>query len=406
MAKGKSVWIKWAWVLGAFLVLAAAGWWYVRRRGGEAPSFLTSAVTRDDLIQYVTATGQLNPITNAQVGSQISGTITKLYVDYNAAVTAGQLVAEIDPSIYQATVDQAQGDLASAQAGQELARLNEAREKELLASNLVAQSDYDQTVATLHQADATVTMKQAALETARVNLSYCRIYSPADGTVLSRDVDVGQTVAASFSAPLLYLIANDLTKMQIDANVAEADIGNVEPGQPVDFTVDAYPYRTFHGLVQQIRNSYSNVQNVVTYDTVIAVENKDLKLRPGMTASVSIIVAHHENVLKIPNAALRFRPPDSLVAATNAAPAAAAAPPSGQGHKHGQHPFLRTVYVPPGPGQGAKLHPVQIKIGISDGTSTEVVSGLNEGDEVVTGLTVASGGGSGSINPFAAGRRF
>jgi HlyD family secretion protein len=194
--------------------------------------------------------------------------------------------------------------------------------------------------------------------------------------------------------------------------VAEADIGNVAPGQSVNFTVYAYPYRTFHGIVSQIRNSYSNVQNVVTYDTVISVDNKEMKLRPGMTANVSIIVAHHENVLKIPNAALRFRPPETLVAKQEAAPAApsaapAATPAAGEKpHKQHQDPFLRAVYVLPGPGKGDKLLAVQVKIGISDGTSTEVVSGLNEGDEVVTGYALATGGAGQTVNPFAGGRRF
>ncbi len=407
MAKVKSKWIKWAGLLALVLAGTAVGLWYVKRHNNDAPSFLTATVSRDDLIQFVTATGQLNPITNAQVGSQISGTILKLHVDFNSAVTAGQLIAEIDPAIYKANVDSAEGDLANAKATLELARINEAREKQLLDAKLVPPSDYDQMVATLHQAEATVAMKEAAVETSRVNLNYCKIYSPEDGTVISRNVDVGQTVAASLSAPILYQIANDMKTMQIDANVAEADIGNVAREQNVDFSVDAFPYRTFHGMVTQIRNSYSNVQNVVTYDTVIGVDNKDLKLRPGMTANVSIIIAHHENALRIPNAALRFRPPETLIAQTqtNAASPPAAGAPKGTGHKQGQHPSIRTVYVLPGPGKGDKLLPVQIKIGISDGTSTEVVSGLNEGDEVVTGYALKSGA-SQSINPFAGGRRF
>lgn len=405
MARSKSTWIKWAVLLAVVLAGAAAGWWYLKRRSNEAPSFLTASVSRDDLIQFATATGQLNPITNAQVGSQISGTILKLYADFNSAVTGGQLIAEIDPALYKAAVDSAQGDLANAKAGLELARVNETREKQLLDAKLVPPSDEDQSIAALHQAEAMVAMKEAAVETAQVNLHYCKIYSPEDGTVLSRNVDVGQTVAASLSAPILYQIANDMTTMQIDADVAEADIGNVAPKQAVNFTVYAFPYRTFHGIVSQIRNSYSNVQNVVTYDTVISVDNKDLKLRPGMTANVSIIVAHHEDVLKIPNAALRFRPPETSVAKPEAA--AAATPAGGEKpHKHHQDPFTRTVYILPGPGKGDKLLPVQIKIGISDGTSTEVVSGLNEGDEVVTGFSLASAGASTSINPFAGGRRF
>jgi HlyD family secretion protein len=391
-------------VVVAFAI-AFLGWWYIKWRNGEAPTYQTAPVTRDDLIQFVTATGQINPITNAQVGSQISGTVLKLYADFNSAVTGGQLIAEIDPAIYKAAVDSAEGDVASAKAGLELARINEAREKQLLDAKLVPPSDYDQTVATLHQAEATLKMKDATLETAQVNLHYCKIYSPEDGTVISRNVDVGQTVAASLSAPILYQIANDMKTMQIDASVAEADIGNVAPKQTVNFSVDAFPYRTFHGTVSLIRNSFSNVQNVVTYDSVIAVDNKDLKLRPGMTANVSIIVAQRENAMKIPNAALRFRPLDAPPTAK--APPTTSAAPGGQkseGHKQGERQFSRTVYVLP-PGSN-KPQPVQIKIGISDGTSTEVVEGLKDGDQVVTGVVISQASSGQSANPFAGGRRF
>src|SRR5439155_17299392 len=238
-----------------------------------------------------TATGQLNPVTNVQVGCQISGTIQKLFVDFNSPVTQGQVVAQIDAATYQANLLQAEGDLANAKAALELAQINAGRSKDLFTNKLIPQSDYDQTIANLHQAEATVKIKEAAVQKAKVDLERCTIYSPVDGIVISRSVDVGQTVAASLSAPTLFVIANDLTKMQIDANVAEADIGGVEEGQDVDFTVDAFPNRTFHGKVTQVRNAPITVQNVVTYDTVIGVSNADLKLRPGMTANVSIIVA-------------------------------------------------------------------------------------------------------------------
>jgi HlyD family secretion protein len=395
------------WVVFMLVVFAVAvlGWWYIRRRNGETPTYQIAPVSREDLIQFVTATGQINPITNAQVGSQISGTILKLYADFNSTVTGGQLVAEIDPAIYKANVDSAEGDLASAKAALELARINEAREKQLLDAKLVPPSDYDQTVATLHQAEATVTMKEAAVETGRVNLHYCKIYSPEDGTVISRNVDVGQTVAASLSAPVLFQIANDMKTMQIDAAVAEADIGNVAPKETVDFSVDAFPYRTFHGTVSQIRNSYSNVQNVVTYDTVIAVDNKDLKLRPGMTANVSIIITRRENALKIPNAALRFRPLDAPPTAKGPpSPSGAPGGQKGEGHKQGERQFSRTIYVLPAGSN--KPQPVQIKIGISDGTSTEVVDGLKDGDQVVTGVLVTQASSAQSANPFTGGRRF
>ena len=232
----------------------------------------------------------------------------KLYVDYNSNVKAGQVVAEIDPAVFKAAVTQAQGDLASAQAALELAKINAARTQDLVKKQSSAQSDLDQAIATLHQAEANVMIKQGALDKAKTDLDHCTITSPIDGTVISRSVDVGQTVAASLSAPVIFTIANDLAKMQIDTNVAEADVGVIEQGQKVDFTVDAFPNRTFHGDVVQVRNAPTTVQNVVTYDTVIGVNNADLKLKPGMTANVSIIVAQRDNVLKVSNAALRFQP--------------------------------------------------------------------------------------------------
>jgi HlyD family secretion protein len=231
-----------------------------------------------------------------------------LSADWNSPVKAGQVVAQLDPATYQSAVLSAQGDLASSKANLELQQAEAERSAELFSNKLVSASDYDTAIATLHQAAAQVQIKQAALSNAAVNLQRCTIYSPVDGTVISRDVDVGQTVAASLSAPTLFVIANDLTKMQIDANVSEADIGTVAEGQDVEFTVYAFPDGKFTGKVVQIRNSPTTVQNVVTYDTVIGVNNPDLKLRPGMTADASIIIAQHGNVLKIPNAAFRFKP--------------------------------------------------------------------------------------------------
>src|SRR5882724_2214887 len=310
---------KWMVLIAGVIVLAALGFWYIKHRRDSAPQYQTTPVVRGDLTQLVTATGQLNPVTNVQVGCQISGTIAKLYADWNSPVTNGQLVAQIDPSTYQANLHQTEGDLANSQAALELAKVNAMRAQELYETKLIPHSDYDQAMATLHQAEATIQVKQAAVEKARVDLQHCTIYSPVDGMVISRSVDVGQTVAASFNAPVLFAIANDLTKMQIDANVAEADVGGVEEHQNVDFAVDAFPNRTFHGEVVQVRNSPLTVQNVVTYDTVIAVNNPDLKLKPGMTANVSVIIAEHDDVLRVPNSALRFHPPESGPS-TNAVP--------------------------------------------------------------------------------------
>jgi HlyD family secretion protein len=398
-------WKRWAWIVGIVLLIGL-GVWYVKFRNDNAPQYITAAVTRGDITNIVTAAGQLNPVTNVQVGCQVSGTIAELFADFNSPVTNGQVVALIDPRIYQANLHSAEGDLANAQAALELAAINEKRSKELLANRLIPQSDYDQAVATLHQAQATVEIKSAAVELARVNLQYCTISSPVDGLVISRNVDVGQTVAASFNAPTLFVIANDITKMQIDANVGESDIGGVDNNQKVDFTVDAFPNRTFHGIVVQVRNCPTNVQNVVSYDTVIGVNNADLKLKPGMTANVSVIVAERNNSLRIPNAALRFRPPEST---TNAPPAMAAGgggspppgnAPSGQ-HPKGERRLTRTVYVL----KNNKTEPVQVKIGITDGVYTEVTDGLGEKDNVVTFASFKQNASTQATNPFGM-RRF
>jgi HlyD family secretion protein len=348
-----------------------------------------------------------------QVGSQVSGNIGKLFADFNSEVKAGQVVAQIDPVIFQATVTQAEGDLASAQAGLELARANAARTEDLVKKQNSARADLDQAMANLHQGEANVKIKQGALDKAKADLDHCTIKSPIDGVVISRSVDVGQTVAASLQAPVIFAIANDLTKMQIDSNVAEADVGVIVVNQDVDFTVDAFPTRTFHGKVVQVRNAPITVQNVVTYDTVIGVSNADLKLKPGMTANVSVVVAHRDNVLLIKNAALRFRPPDATPAAsatprgTTGNRSAGGKPPGGarEGGPR-ERRAERTVYVLRG--SATKPQPVQIKTGISDGVVTEVLEGVNEGDVIVTGTIGGAAPAPASTNPFGGGggRRF
>src|ERR1043166_3284695 len=288
---------------------------FLRRCGSGSTSYQTAAVSRGPITQAVTATGTLNPVVNVQVGSQVSGNIAKLNADFNSQVKAGQVVAQIDPMLFQAAVTQAEGDLASAQAALELAKVNATRTQQPFKQKISSQQDLDQAMANLHQAEANVKIKEGALDKAKADLDHCTITSPIDGVVISRSVDVGQTVAASLQAPVIFQIANDLTKMQIDSNVAEADVGAVQVGQDVEFTVDAFPTQTFHGKVVQVRNAPITVQNVVTYDTVIGVTNPDLKLKPGMTANVSIIAAHKDDVLQIKNAALRYRPPDATSAA-------------------------------------------------------------------------------------------
>src|SRR5437667_3589852 len=268
-----------------------------------------------------------------------------LFADFNSQAKAGQAVAQIDPALFQATVTQAEGDLASAQAALELAKLNATRTEELFAKKTSSKADLDQAVANLHQAEANVKIKQGALDKAKADLDHCTITSPIDGVVISRSVDVGQTVAASLQAPVIFQIANDLTKMQIDANVAEADVGVLEVGQDVDFTVDAFPMRTFHGKVVQVRNAPITVQNVVTYDTVIGVNNADLKLQQGMTANVAIIIAHKDNVLQIKNAALRYRPPDATPAETRRTSGDRGGRPGGGRGSAQEGRADRTVYV-------------------------------------------------------------
>jgi HlyD family secretion protein len=385
----------------AVVVVALLVILFVVRRctSSGASAYQTAAVTRGPITQLVTATGTLNPVTNVQVGSQVSGNIQKLFADFNSEVKAGQTVAQIDPMLFQAAVTQAEGDLASAQAALDLAKVNAARIQKLFTEKNSSQQDLDSAVAALHQAEANVKIKQGALDKAKADLDHCTITSPIDGVVISRSVDVGQTVAASLQAPVIFQIANDLTKMQIDSNVAEADVGAVEVGQTVDFTVDAFPTRTFHGNVVQVRNAPITVQNVVTYDTVIAVENPDLKLKPGMTANVSIIIEHKDNVIQLKNAALRYRPPD---AATSDQPRSTSSPSGQRPTGARERKPERTVYVL----SFGRPKPVQIKTGISDGIVTEVTEGLKEGDKVVTAeLSAPAASSSPPANPFSGQQR-
>jgi HlyD family secretion protein len=389
------------------VVLIVAGFVLSKCRSGGGQSFQTVAVTRGPITQAVTATGTLNPVQNVQVGSQVSGNIQKLFADFNSIVKAGQVIAQIDPVVFQANVNQAEGDLANAQAALELARLNAARTQALVAKQNSAQSDLDQSTATLHQAEANVKIKQGALEKTKADLDHCTITSPIDGIVISRNVDVGQTVAASLQAPVIFTIANDLAKMQIDANVAEADVGGVAVDQDVDFTVDAFPMRTFHGKVVQVRNAPITVQNVVTYDTVIGVTNADLKLKPGMTANVSIVASHRDDVLKLANGALRFRMPDESPTPAPKRDPGSRPPGDKPPGNRSERRIERSVYVlAPGSSKPAK---VTIKTGISDGVATEIVDGLKEGDRVVTGMTDSNAAATPATNPFSGGggpRRF
>lgn len=349
------------------------------KRSAGLVRYETTPVSRGNIVARVTASGSLSAVVSVDVGCQVSGQISKLYADYNSTVTNGQLLAQIDPRTYEAMVTQAAAQLANSKANLELQKAEAARDTELFSNKLISGSDYDTAIATLHEAQATVAIQQGALDSAEANLGYCKITSPVTGIVISRQVDVGQTVIAAMSTPVLFTIVQDLSKMNITADVAEADIGQVKVGQSVDFSVDAFPDDVFHGTVTQVRKSPTTTQNVVTYETIISVDNPGQKLFPGMTADVSILVARRTNVLQIPNAALRYTPPVS--AAYQGMP-----PQTLQADE-------RLVYTTSP--DGKKLKPVVVKTGISDGLNTEILNGLTQGEAVVTATLGAAGGNFG-----------
>lgn len=333
--------------------------------GNNKVEYRTEAATRGDIQAAVTASGTVNPVSTVLVGTQVSGTIKSLYADFNSRVKKGQIIARIDPAFFETQLAQAQANADRVQASLRDADRLLNQNKNLFARNLVAKNDYDAAETNYDSAKAQLAQAKAALQAAETNLNYTRIYSPVDGVVISRNVDVGQTVAASFQTPTLFTIAQDLTKMQIDTNVAESDIGAVKVGQDVEFTVDAYPDTTFKGKVWQKRQAPITVQNVVTYNVVIQVQNRDFKLMPGMTANVSIITATKDGVLRIPNAALRFRPAER-------APEKATA---GGGEKKG--PGIWVL-------ENGRPKRVAVTLGISDGNFTEVLSGdLKEGQQII-----------------------
>jgi len=400
----KPLWITLL-VLGAGL--AGGAWWWFRENLPPV-SYLTAPIERGSLSRLVVATGTVNPVTTVQVGSYVSGPIKEIFVDFNSPVKQGQRVAQIDPRPFLLKVKQAEANLATAHAQVEkdkadldfkrhvLRRSRDLFERNLIAKQEVEASerDYDQAQSQFQLDQARVEQAAAALEEARVNLGYSDISSPVDGVVVERNVNVGQTVAASFQTPVLCLIARDLTKMQVNTNVSESDIGVVNEGQPAFFSVDAYPERKFGGMVIQVRNAPQIVQNVVTYNVVVSVDNADLALKPGMTANISIVSAQRDNVLKVPLAALRFRPPR-------------AGTKNGQ---NGQRPTPRPASNPPAathPEDGRrqvwieadqnKLTPLAVQVGISDDSFAELLDGsLQEGDTVVTGIRSASSSDSAS----------
>lgn len=293
---------------------AAGGWYYFRGTKAVKPEFQLAKVTRGDIEQAVTATGDLQPVVIVDIGAQVSGQISEVLVDFNSKVKQGDVLARIDESTPTQRLNQAKADLASATANNQLIKINAQRTKDLFDKKLVSQQELDSINAQLAQSDATLLTREAAVANAELDLERTVIRSPIDGMVLDRKTDKGRTVNASMNAPVLFTLVNDLSKMQINAAVAEADVGSISEGQDVKFTVDAFPNRTFTGKVRQVRNAASTNQNVVSYATIIDVANPDLKLKPGMTANVSIIVQQRPNVLRVENGVLRVRIPQELAA--------------------------------------------------------------------------------------------
>ena len=371
----------WAGIAVAFIAVMLGAWrWHVAHAKPEAP-YKTAKVETRRITAKVTASGTLSALVTVQVGAQVSGRISKLGADFNTHVKKGELIAELDPALYQATLEQQQASYAQAAAQQQkskaaadLADKQFARTKTLHDQGLSAQQDVDAAEGAASQAHADLALQAANVEQARaslnqakVNLSYTKIFSPIDGVVISRSVDVGQTVAASLQAPVLFTIAEDLKRMQVDTNVSEGDVGRLKEGMSAYFTVDAYPGKRFKGTIAQIRNAATNVQNVVTYDAVIKVDNDQLELRPGMTANVTITYAERDNVLAVPNAALRFHPADWTPPASQ----------KGQHKKGQQADETRTVFIV----KNDKAEPITLHSGLSDGAVTEIVDGdLHEGD--------------------------
>jgi HlyD family secretion protein len=381
-------------VIGIVLavVLAFAGYMFYRKDNG-VPPFRTAKVEKGEIVDAIAATGNINAVTTVSVGSQVSGTIQRIFVDFNARVAKGQVIALIDPRLLEAAVVQARGSVGNAKANLERAQVGvidtertNRRNRELIKDGFVAQADVDssqtaweQALAQKRSAEAALQQAMGALKVAETNLEYATIRSPVDGIVISRNVDVGQTVAASFQTPTLFSIAQDLTKMQVDTNVDESDIGRAALGQSVSFTVDAWPEKTFTGEVTQVRNSPIVTQNVVTYNVVVRVDNRELLLKPGMTANVSIEVKKFGDVLKIPNAALRYRPAVKG--------AEAESPGKRRGNGKAKEAGGQRVYLL---GKDGKPVPIRVKAGVSNGTFTVLEEGdLKEGDILVTGESQA-----------------
>jgi HlyD family secretion protein len=374
--------------------MAVGAWRYAHSGSAPTVRYQSAAVDKGPLAAKVTASGVVSALVTVQVGSQVSGRIQGWYADFSTVVKKGQLIAQIEPSLFKAAVEQARANDVAAKAtydkaiaNRALGARNYARELALFQQNLADRADLDasEAAASASRADveaaaATIEQARAALDQAQLDLSYTRIVSPIDGIVISRNIDVGQTVAASFQAPTLFTIAQDLTKMQVDTNVAEGDVGKIHEKMAATFTVDAFPTRVFQGVVRQVRDNATTIQNVVTYDAVIDVDNSDLALRPTMTANVTLVYANRNEAVRIPNSALRFKPDAATVAAMTAG-----LPSQGRGDLGVDQRVVWTL-------TGGRASSRIVRIGITDGMLTELVQGdVSLGDRVVSEANVLAG---------------
>lgn len=373
----KKLWI----IVISVVIIGAGAYYWLSRNSSDKISYQLGKVDRGDISVNISATGSLQAVTTVQVGSQITGTIARLYADFNSVVTEGQLLAQLDPTFLQASVREQQANVDKAQAQVNEAERNLKRTSDLFSKSMVAQTDMDAVTTSLESARADLRQAQASLQRAEVNLRYATIRAPISGLVISRNVDVGQTVAASLQAPTLFTIANDLRKMQVQADVDEADIGSVKVGQPVTFRVDAYPDDEFDGQVSQIRMAPVVNQNVVTYNVIIDVTNPELKLMPGMTATIAIEVSRMENILRIPLQALHFTPSDSgrmLMNTGGATPASGDKTGMGNSLPHNKNRARLWVL------ENGRPSPRYIIRGIQNTRYAEAKeSDLKEGDEVI-----------------------
>lgn len=385
---------KWMLIVACVVVLAAIVY---ALTGGkkEAPvmDYETARVEKATIGNSVTATGTIEPVTKVEVGTQVSGIIDKIYVDYNSVVHKGQIIAELDKTNLMSELNSAKSNLAGAKSDLDYQRANYKRIKALYDKELVSGNEYDTALLSLRQAESTYAQRKEAVSKAQTNLGYAIITSPIDGIIISKAVEEGQTVAASYSTPTLFTIAQDLTDMRVIADVDEADIGEVEVGQRVSFTVDAYPGETFEGKVTQVRLEATTESNVVTYEVVISASNKDLKLKPGLTANVTIFTLERNNIVSVPTKALRFTPTKEML---------------NPGEKIEDCQGAHKVWVR----EGKTLKAYAVKTGITNGTRTQIVSGVKEGAEVIVEMKAASvdaeqanAGGNAESSPFAPGPR-